>query len=409
MILLLFSRLNGFLRVYDDFTLYDKIIAFLQVSKYDSNNNLFTVITIIERGMTMYFKTKTEFMDFLTGVEIHQNEKLMIMVADNSSGDLPEMMDYLNSRGISFFGGIFPGLLNGQNYETSGWIAQKLDCVYSSLVLPYLMPMRISPENFMNCTAIIFADGLSPRLRDLIDTVYGKLGNTVRYIGGGAGFYNMQHKPCIFDNKGLYQDVVYICVIRSRLQLVVKHGWNKLEGPFVVEKSEGNILSQLDDENAFDLYRYVIENVEGLRLFKEDFFLFAKDHPFGILQEDTTVIVRDPISVNENNDIVLVADIPVGSKVYILKGDRDTLLSSSLQIAQECASKATDEYVPLLFDCISRAMFLEDRFEEELQNIQAKMKHTVEGALSIGEFASKRNGELVIHNKSTVLGLLVDE
>lgn len=62
-----------------------------------------------------------------------------------------------------------------------------------------------------------------------------------------------------------------------------------------------------------------------------------------------------------------------------------------------------------LSDCISRAMFLEERFEEELQNIQAKMKYPVEGALSFGEIASKRNGELVIHNKSTVLGLLVAE
>lgn len=62
-----------------------------------------------------------------------------------------------------------------------------------------------------------------------------------------------------------------------------------------------------------------------------------------------------------------------------------------------------------LSDCISRAMFLEERFEEELQNIQAKMKYPVEGALSFGEIASKRNGELAIHNKSTVLGLLVAE
>ena len=106
--------------------------------------------------------------------------------------------------------------------------------------------------------------------------------------------------------------------------------------------------------------------------------------------------------MNEENDIVLVADIPVGSEVYILKGDKDTLLSSSLQIAQECASKAPEKYRPLLFDCISRAMFLEEQFEEELQNIQAKMKYPVGGVLSFGEIASKRNGGLVINNKSPI-------
>jgi len=354
----------------------------------------------------MYLQSLQELQNYVDNLSIQQNEKLMIMVAENSTEELNEMRDYLNSKNVPFFGGIFPGLLNGNSHESSGFIVQKLESVYSSLVLPYLMPLRISPESLMNCTAIVFVDGLSSKIRDLTNTVFNKLGKNVRYIGGGAGFHNLEHKPCIFDNKGLYQDALYICVVRSRIELAVKHGWNKLEGPFRVDKSEGNILSMLDDENAYDLYRYVIENVEGLRLFKEDFFLFAKDHPFGILQEDTTVIVRDPISVNEENDIVLVADIPVGSEVYILKGDKDTLLSSSLQIAQECASKAPEKYRPLLFDCISRAMFLEEQFEEELQNIQAKMKYPVEGVLSFGEIASKRNGELVIHNKSTILGIL---
>ncbi len=357
----------------------------------------------------MYLNSFPELKCYVDDLSIQQNEKLMIMAAENSIDELDEVREYLNTKNVQFFGGIFPGLLNGNSHETSGFIVQKLDSVYSSLVLPYLMPMRINPESLMHCTAIVFVDGLSPSIRDLTNTVFSKLGSNVRYIGGGAGFRNLEHKPCIFDNRGLYKDALYICVIRPVVQLAVKHGWNKLEGPFLVEKSEGNVLSRLDDESAFDLYRYVIENVEGLRLFKEDFFLFAKDHPFGILQEDTTVIVRDPIAVNENNDIVLVADIPVGSKVYILKGDKDTLLSSSLQIAQECASKAPDEYTPLLFDCISRAMFLEDRFVEELQNIQTKMRYPVEGALSFGEIASKRNGDLVIHNKSTILGLLVSD
>lgn len=51
-------------------------------------------------------------------------------------------------------------------------------------------------------------------------------------------------------------------------------------------------------------------------------------------------------------------------------------------------------------------MFLEDGFEEELSNIQNKLKYTVEGAVSIGEISTDKKGELVIHNKSTVLGLI---
>ena len=49
---------------------------------------------------------------------------------------------------------------------------------------------------------------------------------------------------------------------------------------------------------------------------------------------------------------------------------------------------------------------MEEKFEIELENIQKKMRFNVLGALSIGEISSQDNGELIIHNKSTILGLV---
>lgn len=158
---------------------------------------------------------------------------------------------------------------------------------------------------------------------------------------------------------------------------------------------------------AFDVYRDVIEEHEGIILYKEDFFTYAKEHPFGVVKNgQMELIVRDPIAINENDEIVCVAGVPENSELYVLKGNVDTLLNSSLQIAEYCSAKAPNKYKPLLFNCISRAMYMENRFEEELSNIQSKLKYPVEGALSIGEISSQKNGELVIHNKSTILGLL---
>ncbi len=134
-----------------------------------------------------------------------------------------------------------------------------------------------------------------------------------------------------------------------------------------------------------------------------------KDHPFGIAQKDQTDVVRDPIALGNNNEIICVANIPQDCDIYVLKGDTQTLLDSSLQIAEQCSSKVQGEYIPLLFDCVSRAMFLEDDFEQELENIQNNLAFPVEGALSIGEIASKTDGQIEIHNKSTVLGLLYNK
>jgi Uncharacterized conserved protein len=357
--------------------------------------------------MYLYLKSFSQFKEHIGNLELESTEQLMIMVGEKSAQNINELIEYLNNKNVKFFGGIYPRLLVGNRSYSEGFIIQKYEPIYTAMVLPYLMRFKLDLESLSNCTAIVLVDGLSSKMKDLADTVYNKLENNVKYIGGGAGFYDLNHRPCIFDNKGLFSDVLYICIVRSDAKIAVKHGWNKLEGPFVVKESAQNTLAQLDGYSAFEVYKDVIEEHENIRLLKQDFFIYAKDHPFGIVKENQAdIIVRDPIMVNDNDEIVCVADIPQGSEVYVLKGDVNTLLSSSLQIAEQCAAMAPKNYIPLLFDCISRAMFLEERFEEELKNIQNKLSFTVEGALSIGEIASESNGQLVIHNKSTILGLL---
>lgn len=355
----------------------------------------------------MYLKTINELRNYLEVLAIKETEQIMVMVGDKSSDSVTELTELMNAKGIRFFGGIYPSLLVRDKSISEGFIINRVEPVYAAVVLPYLMRFKENLQASENYTAIVLVDGLSDKMKALTDTIFNKLGRKVKYIGGGAGFYDLRHRPCIFDNNGIYKDVLYVCIVKNDINLAVEHGWNKLEGPFSISEAKGNLLCKLDNYSAFEVYRDVIEETERITLYKEDFFIYAKDHPFGIVEKgEADVIVRDPIAVNENYEIVCVADIPSNSQLYILKGDENSLLRSSLQIAEYCSSKAPEKFKPLLFDCISRAMFLEDRFEEELSNIQRKMKYSVEGTLSIGEIATKSNGELVIHNKSTVLGLV---
>jgi hypothetical protein len=360
----------------------------------------------VQGGVDMYFSNLDDLKVYAADAVFSSSEQLMIMVGDRSADQVNDMIEFLNQKNISFFGGIFPGLIIGNKNMREGFIVEVLQPVYSSLVMPFMMRFSQDRESLRGYTAIVFVDGLSGSMKDLTDTLYGKLGNTVTYVGSGAGFYDLQHRPCIFNSKQLYKDALYVCIVKNKTELAVEHGWNKLDGPFFVKGSRDNILSDVDNYSAFELYRSVIEEEEKLTLFKEDFFVYAKDHPFGILEDDGSLIVRDPISVNDNDEIVCVAGIPEGSEIYILKGDTNTLLEASLKITVKCRNNAPDKYLPLLFDCISRAMFLEDRFSEELDNIQASLKYKVEGALSIGEIATRKNGEMVIRNKSSVLAIM---
>lgn len=354
----------------------------------------------------MYFKDVDKLQQYVKNLELLDDEQLMVLIGDKSSEFVNFLISFMNRNRINFFGGIFPGLLVGTETLREGFIVQKFKSIFTSMVVPSVFEVSLNPGKIKDSTAMVIADGLSSRMKELTDTIYDRLGSEITYIGGGAGYYDLNHRPCVFNNEGVFEDAAMISIIPNQTILEVKHGWEKLSGPFTVTKAKDNTMQELDFQNAFEVYRAIIEKEENLILYSTGFFEVAKDHPFGILKADNELIVRDPIGLTDIDEIVCVADIPENSIVYVLKGDKHTLFNSSIEVVEECIKNAPKKYKPFIFDCISRAMFLDLHFKSELVNIQEKLKEDLEGALSIGEIASLKNGMIEIHNKSTVLGLV---
>ena len=92
--------------------------------------------------------------------------------------------------------------------------------------------------------------------------------------------------------------------------------------------------------------------------------------------------------------------------VYLLKGNPENLVAAAGQTARSLSVMQKQEHDSvLLFDCISRALFLGDEFYKELETIGNNLfrKDAFFGALTIGEICSNPNGQVRFLNKSTVL------
>jgi hypothetical protein len=90
-----------------------------------------------------------------------------------------------------------------------------------------------------------------------------------------------------------------------------------------------------------------------------------------------------------------------------LKGNPDNLVEAAGRTARSLSVMQMQEEngSVLLFDCISRALFLGDDFSKELESIGNNLykKDAFFGALTIGEICSNPNGQVKFLNKSTVL------
>jgi hypothetical protein len=142
----------------------------------------------------------------------------------------------------------------------------------------------------------------------------------------------------------------------------------------------------------------------------DNFFEIAKGYPFGIVKDNAESVVRDPLMVNDNNELVCVGELETNTLVDILNGDKDSLIHAAKEATQNSINQTESPQKAIIIDCISRILFLDKDFHIELSAITSTLKEkypniSIGGALTIGEISSYGEGFLEFYNKTVVVGL----
>jgi hypothetical protein len=359
--------------------------------------------------------------DAVKRIEPVDDEIVLILFGEDDHPDIPSLIEELNRNRIRFCGGIFPGIVHGTAYSSRGALILTLPSRHGPFLIPDLdtradgipdLYSIIANEPDRHQTAIIFLDGLAAGITSFLSEIFHQLGDSVHYLGAGAGSITLKQGPSVFSTEGCISGgaVVVIADLLSRLE--VRHGWEYLTGPFVATKTHDNVLVELNWRSAFDVYRQALEDCAGMEITSETFFEIAKAHPFGMIRGESEYIVRDPISVDEDGAITCVGEIPENTVLSILKGNNRSLIDVAASAAKACSGD-TGEGLRLCFgvDCISRVLFLEDAFASELDVIAIDIGSCREeidlvGVLGLGEISSSGEGFLEFFNKTTVIGAL---
>ena len=102
--------------------------------------------------------------------------------------------------------------------------------------------------------------------------------------------------------------------------------------------------------------------------------------------------------------------MPENTVLYLLKGDKESLLNSAAQAVGTASSGLETLEQMLVVDCVSRISYLEDQFAKELEFLQTKSgfgdQIKVHGVLSLGEISSVGRGSLEFFNKTIVAGAI---
>lgn len=339
------------------------------------------------------------------------NEYWLILLADRHTDQLEEITSHLSQNSIRFCGAVFPGLVVDKRTFYQGAILRKIRCNTA----PVIVSMPASPENAVKNlplhtdlnkegeTCLTFIDCLSEDIDVLLNSLYDRFSNHCSYFGAGAGCHDLADCYSVFDNSGLYSKAALIAVISQPSQCHARHGWSRHAGPIVASRTTNNILHELDWEVAETAYR----NTLPANLKNTPPELFYRDvtprYPFAVEYPGSEDVVRDPISICANGDVVFLSDIPQGALMYLVEGTPDSLINAAKEAVELSVKENTESL--LVCDCMSRTIALDSKFPSELRAIydevnSVKSGLTVEGVIALGEIASNGDQQVNFFNKT---------
>tara|TARA_B110000091_G_C13800395_1_gene469947 strand:- start:24 stop:1163 length:1140 start_codon:yes stop_codon:yes gene_type:complete len=183
-------------------------------------------------------------------------------------------------------------------------------------------------------------------------------------------------------------------------------GWTPFGPERIVTKSKGNILFELDDKPALDLYKnYLGEKSKELPSAALLYPLKVKS------KEEEKSIVRTILNINEeNNSMILAGDILKGSKVQLMMTNVDNIVNAAaICAANALKNRKIKPELAILISCFSRKLVLDQRVEEEIDEVIEVIgkETTITGFYSYGELAPF-DGEMncQLHNQTMAITLI---
>ncbi|MBF0168608.1 MAG: FIST C-terminal domain-containing protein [Alphaproteobacteria bacterium] len=254
----------------------------------------------------------------------------------------------------------------------------------------------------------VLSDGTKVNGSDLVEGIRSAVGDEVIITGGlagdGADFKrtvvgcDCQPKEGMLAIIGFYGDALHI-----------RHGsfggWDRFGPERIITKSEANVLYELDNEPALDLYKRYLGD-EATRL-PASALLF----PLSVRADasDKGDVVRTVVGIDEDKkSMIFAGDVQQGYSAQLMRGNFDHLVEGA-QKAAEQAGGGNGPSLAILVSCIGRKLLLDQRIVEEVEAVAPVLgkEARLTGFYSYGEISPHGfTGKCELHNQTMTITLI---
>jgi hypothetical protein len=180
-------------------------------------------------------------------------------------------------------------------------------------------------------------------------------------------------------------------------------GWEEFGAERTITKSEGNVIYEIDDEPALDLYkRYLGEQAKELPASGLQFPLSIQ------ATKADKAVIRTLLAVDETvHSLTFAGDTPQGYLCRLMHTNLDNLIESAgLAAAEAQPASQIATGICLLVSCVGRRLVMGQMTEDELDIVQEKLgtETFITGFYSYGELAPFSDAmQCQLHNQTMTL------
>lgn len=268
---------------------------------------------------------------------------------------------------------------------------------------------RMLCEKISNDTlthVLLITDGISVNGDELVSSMKNNLSKKVTVSGGLAsdGGKFIETFVGVNDDVGSGR-MVAIGFYGENLEVSCgsQGGWDVFGPHREVTKSLGNVLFELDGENALDVYKRYLgpraAELPGSALL----------YPLSILNnEGKEGLVRTILNVDETNgSMTFAGNIPMNSMVQFMLSNTDRLVDGATGAARRAKNGLSGPAeMVLMISCVGRKIVLDQRVEEEVEGVCDVFGDgpAFAGFYSNGEIAPSEMGTFAaLHNQTMTI------
>lgn len=263
---------------------------------------------------------------------------------------------------------------------------------------------------------LTFYDGLSGNSIDILRGAQEILGTGFPIIGGSSiDNINFQESHQ-YLNTDVYSNSIIGLLISGDVNVGIGKGsgWNAIGKPHKITKAYKNIIKEIDNKIAVELYEeYFDKPFEELN--KEGICKLGSAYPIGIIKKGYNII-RIPIKIDDSGGLVLSAEIPEGESISLMLGDKDSILESVKTACDEAIKTIKNKKIRLaiVLSDIARLGILKKDAQKEVDIISDMIGKNVPilGCYTLGGYiplyTSEDKLQYVFNNQNISVTLLTE-